>query len=168
MKKKFALMLALNLAFGALVFMACAGKDEAQTTAALQRQVLMYAQKVKFRQNGENGVFVLSYLNPVFDDESDKDIFVLAVSPKESDIKALRAFMDSNEAVIAPLDENSTLKNYLIKSDYAKYYALEFPFKDASVIAVKLCLDATCFELSFQKYSKSLYFRSEDVDTLYN
>lgn len=168
MMKKTTLFLMLNFVLCGLVFWGCASKDEAQTTAALQRQVLMYAQKVKFRQGGENGVFVLSYLNPVLDDESEKDIFVLSVSPKESDIKALRAFMDKEEAVITPLGDDDTLKKYLIKSDYASYYKFEFFFKDASVIAVKLCLGAECFELGFQKYSKSLYYRSEDVDTLYN
>lgn len=168
MKKTLILIVALNLALCALVVTACASKDEAQITTNLQRQVLMYAQKVKFKQNGENGVFVLSYLNPVFDDESQKDIFVLAVSPKESDMNALRAFMDNDEADISPLNDDDMLKKYLIKSDYSAYYKFEFPFKDASLIAVKLCLEAECFELSFQKYSKSLYYRSEDVDTQYN
>lgn len=167
MKKTLILMMTL-IALCVLVFTACASKDEAQITTALQRQVLMYAQKVKFKQNGENGVLVLSYLNPIFDDEKQKDIFVLAVSPKESDIKALSAFMDNDEAQISALGDEDTLKKYLIKSDYAAYYKFEFPFKDSSLIAVKLCLEAECFELNFQKYSKSLYYRSEDVDTQYN
>lgn len=154
--------------FVVLFFLGCASKSDEQITAELQRQVLMYAQKVKFRQNGENGVFVLSYLNPVLKNEKEEDIFVLSISPKESEIQNLHAFMDSNETIIRPLNEDDEYKKYIINSDYTAFYKFAFPFKDASVIAVKLCLEAECFELSFQKYSKSLYYRSEDVDTQYN
>lgn len=154
--------------FIVLFFVACASKNDEQMTSELQRQVLMYAQKVKFRQNGENGVFVLSYLNPVLKNENKEDIFILAISPKESEIHNLHAFMGANEAIISPLSQDDELKKYLINSDYTSYYKFSFPFKDTSIITVKLCLLAECFELSFQKYSKSLYYRSEDVNTQYN
>lgn len=155
----------------ALFFSACADKDTEKINADLRKQVLMYAQKLKFTQQGENNlsenaVLLLSYLNLVLEDEEKNDIFALAISPKGSDISTLKAFMDENEALIAPLEDE--LKKYLINTDYTDFYKLTFPFKDASVIAVRLCLAAECVELSFQKYSKSLYYRSADVDTQYN
>ncbi len=131
----------------------------------------MYAQKAKFTRFGENntsenGVFVLSYLNLALENEEKHDIFALAISPKETNTSTLRAFMDDKEAQISPLDES--LKKFVLDSDYAAFYKLEFPFKDEAFISVRLCLAAECFELGFQKYSKSLYFRSADVDTQYN
>ncbi len=162
---------ALLFGVSSLIFAACADKNPDEINADLRKQVLMYAQKLKFTQQGENnlsenGVLLLSYLNLVLEDEEKNDIFALAISPKGSDISTLQAFVDDNEALIAPLDDE--LKKYLINTDYTDFYKLTFPFKDASVIAVRLCLAAECVELDFQKYSKSLYFRSTDVDTQYN
>ena len=165
----------LFLAFSSFVLAgflaACGSKNDEQVNVELKKQVLMYAQKVKFTQSGENnlsenGVFVLSYLNFALENEEKHDIFALAVSPKETNTSTLRAFMDDKEAQISPLDEQ--LKKFVVDSDYAAFYKLTFPFKDDAFISVRLCLAAECFELGFQKYSKSLYFRSADVDTLYN
>lgn len=161
-------MMKKMILFVSLFFIACASKSDEQIRSEIQRQVLMYAQKVKFKQDGENGVFVLSYLNPALKDEKKEDIFVLSVSPKESKIEHLRAFMDVNEAVIAPLSPEDELKKYLINSDFVEYYKFAFPFKDTAVLTVRLCLSLDCFELNFQKYSKSMYYRSTDVDTQYN
>ena len=168
MKKIFLAFSSFALA-GFLV--ACGSKNDEQVSNELKKQVLMYAQKVKFTQSGENnlsenGVFVLSYLNFALENEEKHDIFALAVSPKETNTSTLRAFMDEKEAQISPLDEQ--LKKFVVDSDYAAFYKLTFPFKDDAFISVRLCLAAECFELGFQKYSKSLYFRSADVDTLYN
>lgn len=150
-----------------LFFAACASKSEEQINAELQRQILMHTQKIKFKQNGEDSILVLSYLTPILDKEN-KDIFVLFVSPQDSKIEHLRVFMDINEARLTPLHSNDELKKYLINSDYTSYYKLSFPFKNAPVITLRLCLSLDCFELSFQKYSKSMYYRSTDVNTLYN
>lgn len=168
MKKPLLIVLTLALA-GFLA--ACGSKNDEQVSNELKKQVLMYAQKVKFTQQSENnlsenGVFVLSYLNFALENEEKHDIFALAVSPKETNTSTLRAFMDDKEAQISPLDEQ--LKKFVVDSDYAAFYKLTFPFKDDAFISVRLCLAAECFELGFQKYSKSLYFRSADVDTLYN
>ena len=168
MKKPLLIVLTLVLA-GFLA--ACGSKNDEQVSNELKKQVLMYAQKVKFTQSGENnlsenGVFVLSYLNFALENEEKHDIFALAVSPKETNTSTLQAFMDDKEAQISPLDEQ--LKKFVVDSDYAAFYKLTFPFKDDAFISVRLCLAAECFELGFQKYSKSLYFRSADVDTLYN
>lgn len=162
---------ALFVGFCALNFAACSAKSQQEIDAELRKQVLMYAQKVKFTHNGEqnaseNGVLMLSYLNVVLADEEESDIFALVISPKDTNTSGLKAFMDDKEAQISPLDDE--LKKLIITSEYANFYKLTFPFKDDSLISVRLCLGAECFELSFQKYSKSLFYRSVDVDTQYN
>lgn len=157
---------ALFVGFCALNLAACSAKSQQEIDAELKKQVLMYAQKVKFtRDTNENGVLMLSYLNVVLADEEESDIFALAISPKDTNTSGLKAFMDDKEAQISPLDDE--LKKLVITSEYANFYKLTFPFKDDSLISVRLCL-GECFELSFQKYSKSLFYRSADVDTQYN
>lgn len=158
---------ALFVGFCALNLAACSTRSQQEIDAELRKQVLMYAQKVKFTQDtNENGVLMLSYLNVVLADEEESDIFALAISPKDTNTSELKAFMDDKEAQISPLDDE--LKKLIITSEYANFYKLTFPFKDDSLISVRLCLGAECFELSFQKYSKSLFYRSADVDTQYN
>lgn len=168
MKKKFSLILVLNLAFCSLLFVACANKNEKQSVEELKKQILIYSQKAQFIYNGESSVFVLSYLNPILEKESQRDIFVLTVSPKQAQIQGLTVFMDENAAEISPLNEDDELKKFIINTEYSSHFKLSFPFKEAPLINVKLCLEPNCVELDFQKYSKSLYYRSVDVNTQYN
>ena len=112
---------ALFVGFCALNLVACSAKSQQEIDAELKKQVLMYAQKVKFTQDtNENGVLMLSYLNVVLADEEESDIFALAISPKDTNTSGLKAFMDDKEAQISPLDDE--LKKLIITSEYANFY----------------------------------------------
>ncbi|TQR60226.1 hypothetical protein [Campylobacter troglodytis] len=154
------------LLFVCLFLTACV--DKTQSTEALKKQLLMHTQKARFTKRGENKIIILSYLNPILKGELKRDFFLLSLAPKQAQALNLSAFMDEQEAVITPLEEEDELRKYLIDSTYSSHFKLDFPFKNVPKLTVKLCFEANCLELDFQKYSKSLYYRSVDVDTQYN
>lgn len=150
------------------VFVACSSKPDEQRVAELGKEILMYSKSARFTQDAENTSFVLFYLNPALENRDDSDIFALLITPKIEDIGAFEVLMDGTGAAVSPLNADDELRRYIPKSDYSDFYKLSLPFKDDSVITLRLCFRGECINLDFQKYSKSLYYRSEDVDTKYD
>ncbi|EGK8255125.1 hypothetical protein IO478_000615 [Campylobacter coli] len=157
-----------TLALAALVFSACSLKEEAIVDANLKTQTLMFAQKYKITQGKLNAVVTMSYLNPVLDKASQDDIFALTLTPDTLKIETLEIFINERKAKIEKLDKE--FLKYLIQNHYTQYLKITLPsIKEENKIAAKICLNQLpCFELKFQKYPKSLYYRSEDIDTQYN
>ncbi|EKL2499235.1 hypothetical protein PQ338_000869 [Campylobacter coli] len=157
-----------TLALAMLVFSACSLKEEAVMDANLKTQTLMFAQKYKITQDKMNAIITLSYLNPILDKASEGDIFALTITPDTLKIENLEIFINERKANIEELDEE--FFKYLIQNRYTRYLKITLPsVKKEDKITAKICLNhLPCFELNFQKYPKSLYYRSEDVDTQYN
>ncbi|HEB7552755.1 TPA: hypothetical protein RZH74_001453, partial [Campylobacter coli] len=107
-------------------------------------------------------------LNPILDKTSQDDIFALTITPDTLKIENLEIFINERKAKIEELDEE--FFKYLIQNRYTQYLKISLPsVKEEGKITAKICLNQLpCFELNFQKYPKSLYYRSEDVDTQYN
>lgn len=152
----------------ALLLGACSLKDKAVVDANLKSQILMFMQKYKITQDKMNAIITLSYLNPILDKTSKDDILALSVTPNTLKIQNLEVFINNKKANIEKLDE-AYLK-YIIQNNYTDYFKISLPsVKEETKIVAKICLNQLpCFELNFQKYPKSLYYRSEDVDTQYN
>lgn len=152
----------------ALLLGACSLKDKAVVDTNLKSQILMFMQKYKITQDKMNAIITLSYLNPILDKTSKDDILALSVTPNTLKIQNLEVFINNKKANIEKLDE-AYLK-YIIQNNYTDYFKISLPsVKEESKIVAKICLNQLpCFELNFQKYPKSLYYRSEDVDTQYN
>lgn len=148
-----------------LLFLGCSGKDEARQLTEKSREILMYSKKAKFTQNGENTSFVLFYLNPLLENEEDNDVFALLVTPQMPELGEFELVAEGRGAAISPMPQE--LLKYLPSAEYSSFYLLNFPFKDDSVITLRLCFHGECENLDIQKYSKSLYYRSEDVDVSY-
>ncbi|ELM6779801.1 hypothetical protein Q2X75_000858 [Campylobacter upsaliensis] len=161
--KRVVLILALFLA-------SCADKNEVQKDVDLKTQTLMFAQKHKISIDELNIVATLSYLNPTLDEESERDIFILSFTPYLLEFHSLKVFINHREAQVEALKTNDELLKYLINNSYTKYFKVYLPsFKKENFLKVRVCsLEFACFELDFQRYPKSLYYRSEDVDTQYN
>ncbi|EAK0965832.1 hypothetical protein A0Y90_05235 [Campylobacter upsaliensis] len=161
--KRVVLILALFLA-------SCADKNEVQKDVDLKTQTLMFAQKHKISIDKLNIVATLSYLNPTLDEESERDIFILSFTPHLLEFHSLKVFINHREAQVEALKTNDELLKYLINNSYTKYFKVYLPsFKKENFLKAKVCsLEFACFELDFQRYPKSLYYRSEDVDTQYN
>ena len=153
---------------GILFFNACSIKDPIIVDTNLKTQTLMFSQKYKISQNNLNAIVTMSYLNPVLDYSSDNDIFAFTLTPDSFNIDSLEIFLNNKKADIKELDP-SFLK-YLLQNNYTKYLEVTLPSEKAeNFVKAKICLNhLPCFELNFQKYPKSLYYRSEDVDTQYN
>ncbi|WP_417904182.1 hypothetical protein ACD570_04865 [Campylobacter sp. LH-2024] len=153
---------------GILFFSACSIKDPIIVDTNLKTQTLMFSQKYKISQNNLNAIVTMSYLNPVLDYSSDNDIFAFTLTPDSFNIDSLEIFLNNKKADIKELDP-SFLK-YLLQNNYTKYLEATLPSEKAeNFVKAKICLNhLPCFELNFQKYPKSLYYRSEDVDTQYN
>ena len=160
--KKYILILSV------LLFEACSLKDKAIVEANLKSQTLMFTQKYKITQDQINTIITMSYLNPVLDDVNNNDIFALSFTPNTLKIQNLEILINNRKAKIESLDE-SYLK-YLIRNNYTQYFKISLPsFKEENYIVAKICLNhLSCFDLNFQKYPKSLYYRSADIDTQYN
>lgn len=152
----------------ALLLGACSLKDKAVVDTNLKSQILMFMQKYKITQDKMNAIITLSYLNPILDKTSKDDILALSVTPNTLKIQNLEVFINNKKANIEKLDE-AYLK-YIIQNNYTDYFKISLPsVKEETKIVAKICLNQLpCFELNFQKYPKSLYYRSEDVDTQYN
>ncbi|EAH7984618.1 hypothetical protein EP607_05630 [Campylobacter upsaliensis] len=161
--KRVVLILALFLA-------SCADKNEVQKDVDLKTQTLMFAQKHKISIDELNIVATLSYLNPTLDEESERDIFILSFTPYLLEFHSLKVFINHREAQVEALKTNDELLKYLINNSYTKYFKVYLPsFKKENFFKARVCsLEFACFELDFQRYPKSLYYRSEDVDTQYN
>lgn len=136
----------------------------------LKTQTLMYAQKVNLSHEDLNAVATFSYLNPVLDQKANENIFVFSVTPSDFYVEGFEIWINDKKAKIEKIYEGDELLKYLISNDYTTYYKISTPInEDEKFFVLKACLPfQPCFELNFQKYSKSLYYRSEDVDTQYN
>lgn len=156
------------LTLSALLFSACSLKDAAVVDTNLKSQTLMFSQKYKISQNNTNAIVTMSYLNPVLDHSSLNDVFALTLTPNTLQVQKLEIFINGRKASVEKLNEN--FAKYLLQNKYTKYYQIILPtIEKENAIKAKICLNhLPCFELNFQKYPKSLYYRSEDVDTQYN
>ena len=150
-----------------LIFSACSLKNEEQKIANLKTQTLIFSQKQKITQNNTNAVVTMSFLNPVLDEESNDDIFAFLLTPN-IEIQNLEIFINNKKAKIENLDEK--FYKYILQNKYTNYLKISSKAnKEESKLRVKICLNSLpCFELNYQKYPKSLYYRSVDVDTQYN
>lgn len=159
-------ILALSLVF----LCACSSKNESIIETNLKTQTLMFSQKQKISHNNENAIVTLSYLNPVLDEASKDDVFVLSLTPSSFAFKELKIYVNNQEAKALKLDKNDSVHKFLIQNEYTQFYKIIRPSSSKEYdFKVKICLEPyPCFELNLQKYSKSLYYRSEDVDTQYN
>nr|WP_307852647.1 hypothetical protein [Campylobacter vulpis] len=153
-----------------LFLSACVHKNEVQKEVNLKTQTLMFAQKHKFSVADVSIVATLSYLNPTLDEGSEEDIFILSFTPNSLELHNLKAFINGREAKIEALEMKDMLLKYVINNSYTKHFKISLPsFKRENALKAKICsLEFACFELNFQRYPKSLYYRSEDVDTQYN
>ncbi|TQR34718.1 hypothetical protein DMB92_01805 [Campylobacter sp. MIT 99-7217] len=150
------------------LFCACSNKNQEETLKNLRHQALFYTQKNKILEKDLNAVLIMTYINPVLEEYEKDEIFVLSLAPKEFEIHSFDIYMGSEKAKIEPIQENNELLKYFITNTHAKYFKASFSNKDLQTLKTKICINSQCFELNFQKYSKSLYYRSEDVDTQYN
>lgn len=152
-----------------LCFNACALKDT-QNIANLKTQTLMFSQKKKIQNKEENAIITISYLNPVLDYKTSEDIFALSLTPKHFALEKLEVFVNLKQAQIKTLNEKDELLKYLLQNQYTEYFQINSPAnKEENTLVVRICPNPNpCFELNFQKYPKSLYYRSVDVDTQYN
>ncbi|TDJ87086.1 hypothetical protein E2O24_02565 [Campylobacter volucris] len=164
MKKLFMMIFLL------LFLNACSNKTQEQSIINLKSQTLMYAQKINFDYKNSRTVAVLSYLNPVLDEKSDKEIFILSFIPNITiDINQISVLIDGEKTKITKLNENDELFKYIIKSDYAAYYKITLDkLIDKTILRLNSCFENQCFESNFQKISKSVYYRSEDVNKPHN
>ncbi|TKX31000.1 hypothetical protein CQA69_04355 [Campylobacter estrildidarum] len=151
-----------------LFFSACSVKNPAIADINLKTQTLMFSQKYKITQDKFNAIITMSYLNPVLDSSSQDDIFAFTLTPNTFKIDNLEVFINHRKANIQELDQE--FFKYLLQNNYTKYLKISLPsIKTENFIKAKICLNhLPCFELNFQKYPKSLYYRSEDIDTQYN
>lgn len=156
------------LVFSIFLMSSCSLKDQSIVDMNLKSQTLMFTQKYKITQNKMNAIVSMSYLNPVLDYISQDDIFALSLTPNTFKIEKLEVFINNKKAKIEQLDK-SYLK-YLIQNHYTHYFRVYLSeMKEKTKFIAKICLnDLPCFELNFQKCPKSLYYRSEDIDTQYN
>ncbi|WP_142930858.1 hypothetical protein [Campylobacter sp. MIT 12-8780] len=137
-------------------------------TDELRAQGLIHTQKQRVVQNEHNLIFLLTYLNPILDELSQDELFLLGITPKIDEISDIAISLDQEQGELNLLEKDDELLKYVFTNEYSSYYKLSFKEKSASVLKLNLCVKAQCFELNFQKYSKSLYYRSVDVDTQYN
>ncbi|MBZ7935934.1 MULTISPECIES: hypothetical protein [Campylobacter] len=151
-----------------LFFSACSMKDPAIVDTNLKTQTLMFSQKYKITQDNLSAIVTMSYLNPVLDYASDDDIFAFTFTPDSFKIDKLEIFLNNKKAKVQELDP--FFMKYLLQNKYTKYLEVTLPsVKTENFVKAKICLNhLPCFELNFQKYPKSLYYRSEDIDIQYN
>lgn len=150
-----------------LSFFACSNKSEQQIKADLKTQTLFYTQKKKIKSD-LNAILVMSYLNPVLSYKSQDEIFALTLSPKEFKLDSLEIFLAGEKGQITELKPQNEFSDFLIDNPYARYFKVSFTQKELQTLKPEVCINLHCFELNFQKYSKSLYYRSVDVDRSYN
>lgn len=154
------------LCFAMFFFLSCS--KPLSVADELRAQSLIHTQKQRVAQDELNSIFLLTYLNPILDEPSKEELFLLGITPKTDAISDIVISLDKEQSQIIPLKKDDELLKYVFTNEYSNYYKLSFKQKDTSVLKLNLCVKAQCFELSFQKYSKSLYYRSVDVDTQYN
>lgn len=149
---------------------ACSLKQDFMPQVDLKAQTLMFSQKYKIATKKLNAVVTLSYLNPVLEKQSTDDVFVLVLTPNSFKVDSLEVFVNQRKATIEHLEKNDALLSYIFKNDFSRYFKITLQAKkDEAQAVAKICLNSLpCFELNFQKYPKSLYYRSVDVDTQYN
>ncbi len=157
-----------SVILGAFLLGACSLKDQAIVDTNLKSQTLMFTQKYKITQDKINAIITMSYLNPILDKTSKDDVLALSFTPNTLKIQNLEVFINNKKANIEKLDDEYL--KYIIQNNYTDYFKVSLPsVKEEIRLVAKICLDhLPCFELNFQKYPKSLYYRSEDVDTQYN
>ncbi|WP_139453714.1 hypothetical protein [Campylobacter armoricus] len=163
--KKFSTIILL-----AFIFNACSSKTQEQSIANLKSQTLMYAQKINFQYNNIRYVAILSYLNPVLDEKSKEEIFILSFLPSVNiNQDQISMLIEGKKTMITSLKENDELFKYILKSDYANYYKITLnEVIQKPTLQLNLCFENQCFESKFQKISKSVYYRSEDANIQHN
>lgn len=128
---------------------------------------LMQTKKIYFK-NEPNLVFVFTYINALLEKERDKELFLMSVSPRDAILKDISFNIDGQKPIIKELSKYDELLKYAVKNEFSKEFSLEIPLQKQGTLRLELCLKAICQQLSFQKYSKSLYYRSINLDTQYN
>ncbi|KGI56964.1 hypothetical protein [Campylobacter sp. MIT 97-5078] len=159
-------MMKILLFCAVLLFLSCS--KPLSITDELRAQGLIHTQKQRVVQNEHNFIFLLTYLNPILDEPSKDELFLLSITPKTDEISDITISLDQEQGELSLLKEDDELLKYVFTNEYSSYYKLSFKEKNTSVLKLNLCVKDQCFELNFQKYSKSLYYRSVDVDTQYN
>ncbi|AJC84613.1 hypothetical protein IMC75_07010 [Campylobacter peloridis] len=164
MKKLFTII------FLTFIFTACSYKNQEQSIINLKSQTLMYAQKINFQYKNDKIAAVFSYLNPVLDEKSQKEIFILSFIPNANIAQdQISILIDGKKTLLTPLKKDDKLFKYIIKSDYASYYKITLDeLIQKPILQLNSCFDSQCFELKFQKISKSVYYRSEDANIQHN
>ncbi|MBK1971508.1 hypothetical protein [Campylobacter sp. TTU_617] len=150
------------------LFNACSLKNDKITEVNLKTQTLMFSQKKKIDDENLSFVVTLSYLNPILDEKTKEDEFALQITPNLLNTSHLKAYINDKEAIIVRIKKDSEYLKYLFQNEFTDYFKFSLPSnQNETNLKVKICLNH-CFELDFQKYPKSLYYRSEDIDTQYN
>ena len=158
-----------NILFlSALFFLTACAKNEENIKANLKAQTLMYTQKNKINIMQNSAIVTMSYLNPVLDNTPKDENFVLSIAP-DFDFKIKEITINGKKTSIDKIGKNDEILKYLISNDFTRYYKITSPLQKDNTLKVNICLENyPCFELSFQRYSKSLYYRSANIDTQYN
>lgn len=149
---------------------ACVSKNPQLRDLNLKTQTLMFSKKQKITLADTSFIATLSFLNPILDEKSLEDIFILSFTPDDIALKNLEAFINGKKAKIDSLEKENEFVKYLITNAYTQHFKISLEsVREESELKVKVCsADFACFELDFQKYPKSLYYRSEGIDTQYN
>lgn len=157
-----------------IVFIIClftingCGKNN-NMTYNLKAQTLMFTQKKKINLNDLNYIITISYLNPVLDNVPTEENFVLSIAPLDEKLKIKSISINSKKANIKTIKKDDEILKFLISNDFTKYYKIISPLQKSEIVVVNVCFEKfPCFDLNFQKYSKSLYYRSVNIDTQYN
>lgn len=152
--------------FCVLFFVSCASKSEFDER--LSAESLFYTQKIRFANEETNTLLLVTYLNPVLEYKSDEELFLLSIVPSEFSLSDFSVQINSQKPLASELEKNDELLRYTIKNEFAKNYKLSIAPSAARQFLVEICLNERCEKLNFEKYSKSLYYRSINVDTQYN
>lgn len=153
-----------------LFLSACVPENPQLRDLNLKTQTLMFSKKQKIALADTSFVAILSYLNPILDAKSPEDIFILSFTPDDVKISKLQVFINEKEARIKALDRQNEWTKYLVTNAYTQHFEVALEgVEGEGELRVRVCsAEFACFELNFQKYPKSLYYRSEGVDTQYN
>lgn len=152
--------------FCVLFFSSCASKSEFDDR--LSAESLFYTQKIRFVGEETNALLLLTYLNPVLEYKSEEELFLLSIVPSEFSLSDFVVQINLQKPLASELGKDEELLRYTIKNEFAKNYKLSIALSGARQFLVEICFNERCEKLSFEKYSKSLYYRSIDVDTQYN
>lgn len=144
-----------------ILFFISGCSDKKYIHEPLKNELLAYTSKAEIIKENDRILILGVYLNPITS-EYDKERFVLAIYPKDSELKTNSFALNGSKSqiLVKSIEYNDELLNKVsFKMPWGAYYEVVSPAISSDTLTLTFEIrDLNAVALKFQKVSKSMYW----------